>query len=96
MTKLRALGKMDGATKRQVVCSLIGHSRIQTVCFGYYHCGRCGQQLGDGLGGMYDDADVVVVGHNCPTCRKNYATLRWQDKYLAPEPFKEQHLEGAK
>ena len=73
--------------KKAIACSLIGHSSIQTACWGYYNCGRCGQQLGDRVGSTYDTRDIVVIGHNCPTCRKNYKKCTWKDKYLVPNPF---------
>lgn len=86
--KLQALGNLDEETKKSIVCSLIGHSRIQETCFGYYSCGRCGQQLGDNLGSVYPDAKkVVIIGHNCKTCQENYKKLDWKDKYLTPDPF---------
>lgn len=85
--KLKALGKLDLGTKKNVVCSLIGHSNIQTVFFGYVSCARCGQQVGDCLAGVYQNDKQVVVGHNCETCRKNFDQLSWKDKYLCPDPF---------
>lgn len=91
MTKTEVKKRLRGLTDEQakeVVCALVGHSRIQTHCFGYYNCSRCGAQVGDLLGGAYTAADVVVVGHNCPTCRKNFAALKWQDKFMTPDPFK--------
>jgi len=68
MAKLEALGKMDEDTRNSVVCSLLGHSSIQDSFFGYYNCARCGDQVGDAFGGIYDSSDVVVVGHDCPKC----------------------------
>ena len=89
MAKLKALGRVTKQQRNEVVCALVGHSRIQEYCFGYYTCGRCGEQLGDGLGGVYPSAPkVVIVGHNCKTCRANYAECDWRDKLYAPEPFK--------
>lgn len=90
MSKLKVLDIQDKETRNSVVCGLIGHSRIQTACFGYYYCARCGNQLGDTLCSIYPGAeDAVVVGHNCKTCRKNYKTLTWRDKLYCPNPFKE-------
>lgn len=78
---------LDGAERNAVVCALVGHSGIQTACFGYYFCARCGAQVGDTLAGAYDPSGVVVVGHNCKTCRNNYKVMGWQDKLFAPDPF---------
>ena len=87
LRRLKAMGKLDKDKRAAVVCALIGHSRIQTTCFGYYYCSRCEAQVGDTLASVYDAKSVVVVGHNCPTCRKNFKTCGWKDKLFAPDPF---------
>ena len=39
----------------KTVCAWMGHSfQVVETCFGYIHCGRCGEQIGDALGGVYD------------------------------------------
>ena len=74
--------------KKAVICALVGHSRIQTTCFGYFSCARCGEQIGDTLGGSYPGAETaVIVGHDCETCRTNMKMLTWRDKFMAPDPF---------
>ncbi|MCA9936544.1 MAG: hypothetical protein H6662_15455 [Ardenticatenaceae bacterium] len=92
LKKLSALEPFDSTEQRNsVVCALIGHSRIQTTCFGYYYCARCGAQLGDALGGVYYGAETaVIVGHKCETCLKNAETLTWQDTLFCPDPFEEE------
>lgn len=86
--KLSGMGKLDKETRNRVVCSLIGHSRIQTACFGYFNCGRCGAQVGDTLASSYPGAGTaVVVGHACKTCRKNYRACTWKDRLYTPHPF---------
>jgi len=45
IAKLEALGEMDEVTRNDVVCSLLGHSKIQNTSFGYYHCARCDEQV---------------------------------------------------
>ena len=90
LTKRAVLARIKGLpedTQKSVVCALVGHSRIQSHFFGYYNCARCGEQVGDSLGGAYSGAKVVVVGHNCETCRANFAELTWRDTFLAPDPF---------
>lgn len=88
LDKLELLGIDDEGIKKEVTCALIGHSRIQTFCFGYYNCARCGAQLGDSLGGIYYGAKkAVIVGHKCPTCEANYKELTWRDKIFCPNPF---------
>ena len=87
MNKLATLGDLDDGTRNSVACSLLGHSKIQTGCFGYYYCSRCGELMGDAIGGFYPMNDIVIVGHNCPTCRDNYEKLNWRDKLFTPHPF---------
>jgi len=90
LEKLKLLGIEDEQQKKEVTCALIGHSRIQTqtYCFGYYYCARCGELMGDSLGGYYPNAkNVVIVGHKCPICEKNYKELTWKDKIFCPDPF---------
>ena len=75
-----------------MICSLLGHSRISTVCFGYRYCARCGDQLGDSLGSTDNGLPkAVIVNHSndCKNCRANYKTLSWKDKIFCPNPFKE-------
>lgn len=98
-SKLSALGELNDTTKKSVVCALIGHSLIQETCFGYHYCGRCGEQVGDTLGGTYYDApNTVIIGHVCETCRTNFEKLDWKHKYMCPDPFavEEQTIENTK
>lgn len=89
MEKLK-LVKLKGKEQRnEIVCTLIGHSRISTTCFGYRYCGRCEKQVGDSLGGVdFGIKGAVIVGHNCKECRKNYKECTWRDKLYCPDPFK--------
>lgn len=72
-----------------VICVLIGHSRIVNSCFGYVYCGRCKIQIADELAGagLANAIDTVRVGHNCETCRANYAKMNWRDKFMVSYPF---------
>jgi len=86
--KLKILDIKDRDKKKSIVCSLIGHSKVVKYCFGYVHCSRCGDLVADRLLGSYESApESVIIGCDCPTCRKNYKNMSWQDKYLAPNPF---------
>lgn len=87
MDKVAALGTIDENARNGVICALIGHSKIQTTTWGYYNCGRCGADVGDTLAGTYKPTDVVVVGHNCPTCRDLYEAMGWEHKLYAQDPF---------
>ena len=73
--KIAALEPLDNEKRKRVTCSLLGHSHITTGCFGYVYCARCGEQIGDVLGGFFYDPLEVRVGHNCPTCRANYEEI---------------------
>lgn len=100
-SKLAALGELDEDTKKSVVCSLIGHSRIHTNCFGYKYCARCGNQVGDSLGGYYDGEGNVLIWQpidddgnlmpyrlhddNCEQCRKLLSEFTFRDTYLVPQ-----------
>ena len=92
MTEAEVRKRTEGLSDDQakaVVCALVGHSNIETTCFGYHYCGRCKAQVGDTLAGTYSNPDIVVIGHDCDICRANAKRLRWQDTMLAPEPFPE-------
>jgi hypothetical protein len=79
---------------KSVVCALVGHSMIQTHCFGYFNCARCGERVGDSLGSIYPGAEkAVIVGHNCKTCRDNFSALDWRSKFMTPDPFKAEAVE---
>ncbi len=79
--KVAALALSDDATRCNVICALVGHSRIVEACFGYISCARCKAQIGDTLAGCFDARDCVIVGHDCPTCRENRAKLTWRDTW---------------
>lgn len=71
------------AAKRAVVCALVGHSRIVgEVSFGYVHCGRCGGQVGDTLGGATSLEGRPVIGHGCGKCKAALKLMTWRDTYL--------------
>ena len=90
MKKVKALGKITKKERNDIVCALIGHSRIIETCWGYVHCGRCGNLIGDMLTSIFDSKEHVIVGHNCKICRKNYKALTWRDKLYAKDPFKKE------
>jgi hypothetical protein len=86
---LKILPTKNRKHRNAVVCSLIGHSRIQRFFWGYFSCGRCGDQLGDTLCSVYPFANkAVVIGHDCDKCRENYKECTWKDKLYTQNPFK--------
>jgi len=78
---------MNDKIFHRLVCAVFGHSRIQTTFFGYFYCGRCGDQVGDSLGSCYKADKIVIVGHNCEKCRDNYKKLKWHEKLFVKKPF---------
>jgi len=52
----------------QIYCVTHGHADYIWNCFGYVHCGRCGEQIGDRLAGVFDTTNKIWVGHKCDTC----------------------------
>ena len=73
---------------KKLFCLYFGHSKIVNTCFGYINCGRCEDQIGDALGGIFDLGTYVIIGHKCKKCKKNYEKLNWKDKLLVGDPFK--------
>lgn len=91
MEVLKNIPIKDDSQRNSIVCSLIGHSRVCTYCFGYRHCGRCNDMLGDSLGSIDPEIrESVIVGHDCRICRENYKQFTWKDKLFAPDPFKKE------
>ncbi len=56
----------DDPARASIVCTLHGHACVETGCFGYWHCDRCGDQVGDSLAGTYQPS--VVRDHGYPQC----------------------------
>jgi hypothetical protein len=71
---------------KAIICAVLRHSNIETFCFGYHYCGRCGTQLGDSLAGAYSNPLVVGVECDCDNCRANYRLMGFTDKFLAERP----------
>lgn len=94
LDKIEALQPETEQIRNSVACSLLGHSKIIEMCFGYVHCARCDAQIGDVLGGYFNTTNCVIVGHNCDICRENYAKLDWKDKIFCPDPFKAEEEGG--
>lgn len=82
---MEQLAKMPEKYHAQMACMIVGHSMVQSHCFGYWNCCRCGEQVGDSLAGSYSGADVVSLGHDCDKCRENAKALNWTDMVLLPE-----------
>jgi hypothetical protein len=46
--------------KGKKLCKKNGHSKIFYSFWGYIHCARCGEQIGDKLGGVFFGADKMI------------------------------------
>lgn len=87
-TKVEALGEISDDQRNNIICSLIGHSKICTGFMGYRYCGRCGDQLGDSLASIDPGAtEAVYVGHKCEKCEVNWKKCTWKDKLYCKDPF---------
>lgn len=64
--RLAAFDPTDAETAR-IVCAMHGHAVVEQGFFGYWHCDRCGAQVGDSLGGCY--TPKTIRGHDCEQCR---------------------------
>lgn len=84
-TKIKLIEPKDKETRNSLVCALIGHSRIRTFFFGYNYCGRCGAELGDSLGGAWEQTDEYIEGHDDPDCLEALSKMGWQDKLYVPK-----------
>lgn len=96
MTKrqlLTTLKTVPEELKTSVVCAMIGHSKIISLCFGYVKCARCDAQI-DQFGSVFDTTDSVIMRHNCEICQENFKKLGWKDLYLCPDPFAVEDVEA--
>lgn len=97
--------KLTQEQKARIYCVKNGHANYVFKCWGYVHCGRCGEQIGDQLGGVFDTRDLLVVGcktKGCKVCPKVKKTLSKMDKEILkrltkyPDRIHKAILEGIK
>ena len=67
--------KLTKRQEAQIYCIKHGHAKYFWSFFGYAHCGRCGEQIGDSLAGVFSGDGMVKVGHECETCNKAKESL---------------------
>ena len=60
--------KLTKEQKMRIYCVKHGHAPYVHKFWGYVHCGRCNEQIGDQLAGCYSTEDVMVIGHKCKVC----------------------------
>lgn len=91
--KIKGLEPLTDDQRNDIICALIGHSAIETYCFGYVNCARCGCQTGDTLGGIPHNIKVMV-GHNCENCENEFNKLGWEHKLLVRNPMFKQSYDN--
>ncbi len=88
--------KLTQEQKAQIYCVKNGHANYVTLCFGYVHCGRCNEQIGDRLGGVFDTSNIIVVGcpdKPCKHCDPIQRKLSKLDKEILKR-LKKDHKKG--
>ena len=60
--------KLTQEKRARIYCAVHGHANYVINCFGYVHCGRCGDQIGDRLGGVFDMSNKIAVGCKDQSC----------------------------
>ena len=89
LSLLKTMPIKNKENRNEIVCALIGHSKICSSFWGYRNCGRCGVQLGDSLGSIdFGNEQSVIIGHNCEKCQENYKACTWRDKMYVVNPLK--------
>jgi len=86
--------KLSKEQKMKIYCVKHGHAKYVTKCFGYIYCGRCGEQIGDQLGGIFDTTNLMVVGHKCKICNAIRKKLSKMDLKIVERLEKEQSSSG--
>lgn len=78
--------------RARIYCVKHGHAHYVHTFFGYVYCGRCGEQIGDRLGGIYSLESTLVVGHkkDCEVCQRVEESLNTMDKIIL-ERLREHH-----
>ena len=76
----------------QIYCVKHGHANYVWRFYGYVHCGRCGEQIGDQLASVFDTKHKMVVGHKCKTCNKIRKKLSQLDKKILGRLEKEKDI----
>lgn len=85
--------KITKEQKMRIYCVKHGHAKYVTMCFGYVYCGRCGEQIGDRLAGIFDTTNVMFINHKCPTCNKIKKTLSKMDLKIV-EKLEKKEIKG--
>lgn len=74
--------KLNHIQQARIYCIKHGHAKYIFKCWGYIHCGRCSDQIGDQLGSIFDTRNLAVIGHKCSKCIAIYKKLKPFDKKI--------------
>ena len=77
--------KLTQEQKAQIYCVKHGHAPYIYKFWGYVHCGRCGEQIGDTLVSMFPCDKRAVIGcpdKPCSTCDPIVKKLNKMDKEI--------------
>ena len=74
--------ELTNIQKAKIYCIKNEHAKYATNCMGYISCGRCGDQIGDSIGGIFDGAGLALVGHKCDTCTEAFNKLSDIDQLI--------------
>ena len=75
------MAKITQQQKAQIYCVKHGHANYVYSFFGYVHCGRCGDQIGDRLGGFFPMDKSVVIGCKAKPCENCDPVFKKLDKF---------------
>ncbi len=81
----------------KIYCVKHGHADYVTVCMGYAYCGRCGDQIGDTLGGAFNLTKKVITGcweSSCQHCNDNRKKITGFDKIILERLERKENGEG--
>lgn len=84
--------KLTKEQRLQIYCVKHGHAKFVYKFWGYVHCGRCREQIGDQLGSIFDTTQLMVLGHKCKVCNKIRKTLSKSDLKIVERWEKENNM----
>ena len=78
--------KLTNEHKARIYCAKYRHAKFFHQFWGYVHCGRCGEQIGDKLGGVFYGASEMASPQckdsPCEHCDPIIKKLSKKDKIL--------------
>jgi thioredoxin-related protein len=77
--------KLTKQQEAEIYCVKHGHASYVYTFWGYVHCGRCSNQIGDRLGSIFPMDKKIVIGCKdkpCEHCDPIYKKLNKMDKKI--------------